>query len=463
MNTEPLSDHQKITNNKNIKIKILKYFLLLVLFFTLFFTGIFLMDIYAISFDSKFGNIDNYYIKIPATVIPENPLRKEASDFVKPRKDFTGKADELNKIIGNIDKCLDKKFDFDEHTKTRLWKNYSGLLQNLDLLSTKPPMAEEKPAIKIPELFFTGNLKIFNISTFILRVKMSAFLALIAIEKKDYPMALCIDAALMRLSRAVAVANFNQPGLLGVIFQYETARLAAKGPARVYLECNEALREHQNMVLVKAALKSRVESLPLFYNVRDALKLEAALIHARFSVIRSKFSTTMKILDLWYEKPEAFFNGLIKAIDEVPDEQGAKLTKTAKEYFRRYTEFGEPGLKRFLKIHPLFYQTGFPDFTKLITNSVKSDAHNRLTTLCGLARVYYYENGSWPALEQNGEFLAAAGKAAIDPADAGLMRSKRMPGGLFCYYSIGPDGIDNDGNENEDVVIFIKPPATKLK
>jgi hypothetical protein len=460
MDEKTLIDNPDITKTKNIKIK--KYLLIILLFLALFFAYTIINDIYAITYNSKFTAIDNSYKKIPATVIAENPLRKDALDFIEPRRDFIGKADELNKIIDNIDKCLDRKFDFDEHTKTRLWKQYSKLRQNLDELSAIPSSSAEKPDIKIPELFFTGEWQIFYISTLINRAKVSALMALIAIEKKDYGAALRIDAALMRLARAAAVANFNLPSLIGVMVQYETANFAAKGPARIYLECDDALLE-PHMAAVKAALKSREESLRLFFNIRDAIRLESALMFAQLSVMRSFFYTAMKLLDLWYEKPEAFYKGFIAIIDSIPEEQYAKLTKAAKEYFSRCSEFDEPGLNRFLKIHPLFYKTKFPDFSVLTTNIAKMDALNRLATLGGFARVYHFENKSWPALERNEEFRTAAGKAAVDPADAGLMRSKQLPGGSICYYSIGPDGIDNGGDETEDVILIVNPPGLKTK
>jgi hypothetical protein len=446
---------------KKIKGKLSRYFLIILILSALFFAVTFYFNVRRISDSDSMNIIMKAYNKIPATIIPKNPLFADSDKFVELRKDFIGKADQLNDVIKNIEKHLEGKFEFDEYTKDKIWKDYSKLLKNLEELAAKEPSAAEAVVPDIPGQFFTGGRDLFNYVTLINRVKISALLASIAIGKKDYQTALRIDLALTRIARAVAVAGYDLPTLIGVIIQYEVATIAGKGPAKVYLECDGALFDPHCLNAVKEALKVRAASIPFFFDIRDALRTENAWTTTLLSVMRTENPATMSILDLWYDKPESFFNGVTNAICSVPKGMGAALVKSAGAYYERLADIEKPGMMRWLKIHPHFSGTGFADYSKVTANSVKSEAFNRLITLGGLSRVFHLENGGWPDLIKDKEFLAAAGMAAVDPADGKTLRFARAPENAILYYSIGPDGEDNGGDEIKDVVLLVKPPAKK--
>lgn len=439
------------------------YFWTILILFALFFSAAALYyNARRLADGSNMSDIIKAYNKIPATIIPKNPLCADADKFVEPRKDFIGNADQLNAVIKNIEKHLEGKFEFDEYTKDKIWKDYSKLLKNLEELSAKAPSAAEAVVPDIPVRFFTGGRQLFSYITLINRVKISALLALTAIDRKDYRTALHIDAALTRIARAAAVAGYDLPGLFGVIIQYDVMTIAGKEPARVYLECDGALQDPQSLAAVKEALKVRAASIPLFFAAGDGLRMENACSTALLSVTREQNPITMSILDLWYDKPENFFAGMTNAINTIPKGMGAALVKSMKSYHELFAGDDKPGMMRWVKIHPHFSMTGFPDyFSKIAAKSVKSEAVNRLITLGGLSRIFYIENGGWPELDKNKDFLAAAGMAAIDPADGKTIRAANASPDTVSYYSIGPDGEDNGGDETRDVVLTVKRPAAK--
>ena len=459
-----MNENPNTEENKFLKIrgKSSKYFWAILILFALFFGAAALYyNVRRISDNSIMSEIFKEYIKIPATIIPKNPLCGDADKFIEPRKDFIGNADQLNAVIKNIEKHLEGKFDFDEYTKNKIWKDYSKLLKNLEELSAKAPSVSEAVVPDIPGRFFTGGRELFSYITLINRAKMSALLASTAIGRKDYQTALHIDLALTRIARAAAVAGYDLPTIFGIIIQYDVATIAGKGPARVYLECGEALIDPQSLAAVKEALKVRGASIPLFFDIRDALRMESAWSSALFSVMRENNPITMSILDMWYDRPENFFIGMTNAASSIPKGMGAALVKSVASYHELLTGGGKTSEYSRLKLHPHFSVTGFADYSKLTANIVKADAFNRLITLGGLSRIFYLENGGWPELDKNKGFIDAAGMAAIDPADGKTIRATNASPDAVSYYSIGPDGEDNGGDETRDVVLKVKRPEAK--
>ncbi|HOT74769.1 MAG TPA: hypothetical protein PK467_03210 [Candidatus Wallbacteria bacterium] len=456
MNENPIAEENKLLK---IRGKSSKYFWTILILLILFFiTAAFYYNVRKISDNRNMSDILKAYNKIPATIVPKNPLCGDADKFVEPRKDFIGTADQLNDVIKNIEKHLDGKFDFDEYAKEKIWKDYSKLLKNLEELSAKAPSVSEAVVPDIPGLFFTGGQELFSYITLINRAKISALLASTAIGRKDFHTALHIDLALTRIARAAAVASYDLPSPFGIFIQYDVATIAGKGPAKVYLECDEALIDPQSLAAVKEALKVRGASIPLFFDIRDALRMENAWSSAILSIIRSKNPLTMSILDMWYGRPENYYAGMTNAVSSIPKGMGAALVKSVASYHELIAGASEYSR---LKLHPHFSMMGFADYSKLTADAVKSEAFNRLITLGGLSRIYCLENGGWPELDKNKEFLAAAGMAALDPADGKTIRAINASQGAVSYYSIGPDGEDNGGDETRDVVITIKRPAAK--
>jgi len=447
----------------NRSVKLLKYFFVFLIFFAVFF-AILAYNIHHM----VTGFMDSFRVltKIPATVIARHPLHDDADEFVKYRKDFDTQ-DQKNAFMNDVEKSIDGKYAFDEAAQNGIWKKYSELRRNLEELAAKEPLATEAVSFDIPDKLFHGEMKLFFFPTLIDRAKISALMASIAIGRKQYYKAIAVDLGLIRVARAVAIATCDVPSLIGVLMQYQVAKLAEKGPAKIYLESDDAFRDPETLAAIKKALKIRTDSIPLFYDIRVAMQVECAWSMALLSVIRAEYPFTMAVLDLWYEKPENFPAGIVKLIKPASMNGGAALLKSASDHLDRFIFKGKPSFwgeyTGNLNLHPLFSSFAFSNFPKLIADVVRSDASNRLVTLGALARVFYFENGKWPDLKNDKEFKVSAGMAAIDPADGNTMCFKQNADLTMSFYSVGPDGIDNGGDETDDVVIIVKPLQISVK
>jgi len=453
---------EKRSGNKLVEF--LKCFFVFLILFAIFF-GVLAYNTYQMT--TGFMDSFDALTKIPATVTARHSLHDDADEFIKYRKDFDGTQDQKNAFLNNVEKSIDGKYTFDEAGKNKIWKRYSELLTSLEKLAAKEPSATEAVIIDLPEKLFHGEMKLFFYPTLIERAKISSLLALIAIERKQYNTAITVDLGLMRIARAVAIATNDIPNLIGVLIQYRVAKLAEKGPAKIYLESDDALRDAKTLIAIKNALKIRTVSIPLFFDIRPAMQVECAWSLALLSVIRSRYPFTMAVLDLWYEKIENFPAAIMAAIKTVPKGEGAALLKSVSAHLDSFTFAGKPsilgGYTGNLNLHPLFLNFGFPNYPKLIAEIVKSDASNRLVTLGALARVFYFETGKWPDLKNDKEFKFSAGMAAIDPADGDAMRFRQNADSTMSFYSVGPDGIDNGGDDTNDVVLIVKPLQKSIK
>ncbi|HBC73791.1 MAG TPA: hypothetical protein DC017_02815 [Candidatus Wallbacteria bacterium] len=144
----------------------------------------------------------------------------------------------------------------------------------------------------------------------------------------------------------------------------------------------------------------------------------------------------------------------------------AEIKKILSGLEKDFKDNHAPGDRSFLSalsVNPLIsHQFRGPiEYEKVYSKLGEGVASFRLTTLGGLARLFYLKNGRWPDLNNDKEFNKEAAESAIDPMNDERMKFIPMADGSIKFYSVGFNGVDMQGDTRENIVMTVPPPLVK--
>ena len=290
--------------------------------------------------------------------------------------------------------------------------------------SYEKPFFENSAETKIYTNLSAGKLYEQNWLAGIINNMMILKIAYRSLDKKDYDMALKSDIAYLRFTSAAGV--MGDPCLASIL-NYDIYS-ENKFAANIYIKENAYLADGVMKNKFRNALKKRVEFIKIQPDFAVAVKNTAAMLKTITSGWSLKDRATYHALNLWYGDPNAPF---METSDLIYSKKGSgyseyekilyevRLKYPSKRSFTKelaYTGDDIFSLLGFIKFaintHPLEPNSHIPIYE--FNHYVNIHTKFRLTTLGGLARLFYAENKRWPDLEKDGDFLKEAGIAAID-------------------------------------------------
>lgn len=245
-----------------------------------------------------------------------------------------------------------------------------------------------------------------------------------ALQKKDLDLALKSDIAYLRFTSAAGI--LGNPCLSNVLNYdiYNENKLAHE----IYLNENAYFNDAGLKDKFRAALLKRLEFIKTRPDFATAVKNTAAQFKNLTAGWKLKDRATYYALNLWYGDPNTPF---MEAADMIYSKKGegyseyekilyeVRLKYPVKRSFTRelaYTGDDIFSMIKFIKFaintHPLEPNTYIPIYE--FNHYAGIDTKLRLTTLGGLARLFYAENKRWPDLDKDEGFVKQAGIAAID-------------------------------------------------
>jgi hypothetical protein len=202
-----------------------------------------------------------------------------------------------------------------------------------------------------------------------------------------------------------------------------------------------------------------------------SVMLEAEYGKAFFKFYSNDFPWSIALLELYYGKFEPWAEIFSKDIEGIINEPWRSQIEAVKKKEARYStvyieksEYDENGEKinkneyfQYLWKNPL--QGEIPVISNMFIDAAENDIRYRLTTLGGLARLYYFDHGKWPDILKDKGFKESAGETAVDSIVGAPIRSIVNADGSITFYSVGTNYIDDGGDENKDIIIKVKKPV----
>ena len=318
------------------------------------------------------------------------------------------------------------------------------------------------------------------------------------------PLSVMRYAALALLTASLTLASlaFNISGMPSAT---ETARIslrftAGENPDKTFLagsggraslarfiENQAFLADTASVSIIKKELTARAAEETAEVSFVRAIKNHSQNAVSRKRALIDKYPVTLNILNMWYGESCDFECTALYNLQVWKTAGYARLLEAIEELDAYYNEKYYSQLNSFKAIfafHPFIRRDCQKSLLALeMKKQAVKEAEYRLITLGGLARIFYTENKRWPDIEQyrnrldwrlyrkenraagfgsiqkaDSAFLGLAGRAAIDPMDNRVMRSKVLADGSITYYSIGLNGRDAKGDPSENIILTVKRP-----
>ncbi len=401
--------------------------------------------------------------------LPDHPLKNDALNFLKCPHYLPDNYDIKRSIAKNIDKTIEGKFEIPPKIKADFIEKNMKLRDFMFEMAAKEPAAEEAILPDIPEtLEVRYNSKYYYFIP-VNSSKIAQVLTRLALNEKDYIPAMKFDLALLRLARAVAVGAYNTTTLINVMIQETIIACANDTPGETYISHNELFADTAAVAFMRKAIAIRAASTKLFFDFGAAFIFDAQWLRSDVKRVRDAFPWTMAFLDLYYGKSETARIAYYKEIKAVSAgtlcDQLAFVKKFEHLCFKSSGEESkESGSEekaedyiKYLWTNP--FSREIPDFKNAFIINARAKARYRLVTLGAMARLFYFDNGRWPDLSKDAEFVKSSDLAVIDPVDGKPMRSVMEKDDSMVFYSIGADLIDDGGNKINDITISVKKPV----
>lgn len=300
----------------------------------------------------------------------------------------------------------------------------------------------------------------------------SASMTRVAVFRGDYAFALDEYVASLQFGETARIV-YSAPTTAGLSFRMSVAE-GDKYTSDLFLSDGAFFASSKMVARFAKAIGSRMETFDEMPTFAAAITEESRLIRNVSAALPFRDKLALGALDLWYGDPHGPFHEVAREIAiskrtdysayfDIMNAAMARHPRPAS--FTRelaYTGDSIVDLFRFVKFavstHPLASSTHhFPIFD--LDRTAKSDAHSRTVTLGALARLFYYENGRWPDLSKDAEFVKNAGKAATDPYTNTPMRTKILADGSLSIYCHWKDGTGKPAETSATMIRAIAMPV----
>ncbi len=292
------------------------------------------------------------------------------------------------------------------------------------------------------------NSKFFNDPY--LKFSVSNLLEMIAFENGDIEFAMMADYYKLRETAAAAFLFCPKVPKTRSLNDWEfIASEYSDVTKALYLKDDRLFSSEKTRKAAKEALLKRVEFLRFKPDFTMTFNNEFEAIKKRDLMMATKDKLTYGILNIWYGDPNQPFYDAAAKINEKPGNSLNEIEKILIEYVKKiqygksYTiELANSGdglismfkfVKFAINMHPFATKAHFIPVSDL-KNIACNETFQRIVTLGGLARLFYFENGRWPDLSKDTAFVNEAGIAAVDPYDNANIRSEIMADGSVRYF-----------------------------
>ncbi|HNY11219.1 MAG TPA: hypothetical protein PKK26_06470 [Candidatus Wallbacteria bacterium] len=308
----------------------------------------------------------------------------------------------------------------------------------------------------------------------------SAAMMSLAVDRGDVSFAL--DAAAAHLSFSNVLPDCFITDTIPIRLNYLMPLIAEHEQVtrKLLLEENSCFHTAETILKLAKTLEKRVRFIDSVPTFKESVENESQLIKKAAMDLPVRDKLILGTLNLWYGDPHEPYHELARELANSGKSDYssvfALLTAAVKKHprvknFDRELAYTEDGLIPFIKFiwfaaknNPLAVNVMSRIPLNMLSFIAKADARFRLITLGGLARFFYYENGRWPDLSKDAEFVKKAGRSAIDPYTGTQMKSKSINGGSLMLYCHWKDGINSPAeSETTEIEVTAMPPDVLKK
>lgn len=293
-----------------------------------------------------------------------------------------------------------------------------------------------------------------------------ACLALLAADTADIEFAAAADIFLLKLIRSFAYYNNRYMSVSGAVAQYLSLKAVSGLSKRLYIDNGDLLSNAAAAEKIRKSLIIRAKSSGIFSRADRAVYYLMALTMKRMKIYNDEYPLTTAFFNMWYDGSFPLKRKWLHGVTDMKTSGFAEikniLSGLEKDFKDNYAP-GERSISSALRVHPLIsHQFRGPlEYEKVYSKLGEGVALFRLTTLGGLARLFYLKNGRWPELNKDKNFIKEAGESAIDPMNDERMKFIAMADGSMKFYSVGLNGIDLSGDTKENIVMTVPVPSVK--
>ena len=306
----------------------------------------------------------------------------------------------------------------------------------------------------------------------------SASMMALAIGRGEVSFAL--DAATAHLLFSKAVADCFVQETVPIKLNYLMPMLTEHENVikQLFLTDNACFHTAETVLKLAKTLEKRVRFIDAVPTFKESVENESKLIKKAAAALPVREKLTLGILELWYGDAHEPYHELARELSGSGKTDYASIIEmtiaAVKKYPHRRTFNQElansgDGIIPMIKFawfavntNPLAANAMMRIPINMLFFIARADARFRLVTLGGLARFFYYENGRWPDLSKDSDFVKKAGRSAVDPYTGALMRCKNIDGGALMLYCHWKDGINTPAeSETTEIEVTAMPPDVK--
>lgn len=265
-----------------------------------------------------------------------------------------------------------------------------------------------------------------------------------------------LDQSLPWLSRALLLEMDHAVSLMGGIFEYHLFDMISPFLQKLYLR-----KTISDPVRYETALMRRNRYLNRWCPLAGVFQAEWRYMDVIYNIrMKKDHYWSLTLLELWYGHPGRPVQAMQAAVKNAESQGVTAMAKAWEdEYDRQFRALKNMKTPwdwlELLRVHPLS-AISMPSYNRILQDMGKTYAEHHLITLGGFARLWFLREGSWPSPEDPG-FVQQAGTAALDPMDRKPLRFDPQPDGTLQLYSVGINGNDDKGRE-DDIVVTVERP-----
>jgi hypothetical protein len=291
-------------------------------------------------------------------------------------------------------------------------------------------------------------------------------LALLAADTADIEFAAAADIFLLKLIRSFAYYNNRYMSVSGAVAQYLSLKAVSGLSKRLYIDNGDLLSNAAAAEKIRKSLIIRANSSGIFSKADRAVYYLMVLTMKRLKIYNDEYPLTTAFFNMWYGGSfplESKWFGGVKMLKTSGFAEIKKILSGLEKDLKDNYAPGDRSFSSALSVNPLIsHQFRGPiEYEKVYSKLGEGVAVFRLTTLGGLARLFYLKNGRWPDLNSDKEFNKEAGESAIDPMNDERMKFLPMADGSMKFYSVGFNGADLKGDTRENIVMTVPVPSVK--